>query len=149
MENSQAERLARWWNSRQGGALHAWEFLKTEPRDAGAFLFAKPAPSRQFLHHDAVALNLVQLKLDRGGRLGRLRIGCLDRPENLALGAMQDDASAVLHPAGEFAGCVFAGAAAGRHAPKIGMRAGQVESVNRTSTIRGATSFPCPSQLAE
>ena len=43
-----------------------------------------PAPSRQFLHHDAVALNLVQLEQDRGGRFRLFRIKRFDRPEGLA-----------------------------------------------------------------
>jgi hypothetical protein len=32
-------------------------------------------------------MNVVQLELDRCGRLGRLRVGRLDRTENLTLGA--------------------------------------------------------------
>ena len=45
--------------------------------------------AHQLLHHDPVALNVVQLELDRGGCLGRLRVGGLDRPQNFALGAQQ------------------------------------------------------------
>ena len=38
--------------------------------------------SRQLLHDDAIALNLIQFELDRGGSFRRLRIGCLDRPKD-------------------------------------------------------------------
>jgi hypothetical protein len=65
------------------------------------------------------------LELDRGGRFRLFRILGFDRPENLALSAQHTTRQRPLHPAGEFAGCVLAGAAAGRHAPKIGMRAGE------------------------
>ncbi len=40
---------------------------------------ATPAPgSRQLLHHDPVALNLVQFELDRGDRFSLFPVGCLD-----------------------------------------------------------------------
>jgi hypothetical protein len=50
--------------------------------------------SRQLLHHDPLAADLVQLELDRGGRLGRLRV-------RLAFGAQQNDAPTTAHPLGE------------------------------------------------
>jgi hypothetical protein len=38
-------------------------------------LFVSPSSLGQFPHHDAVALDLVQIELDRCGRLGRRRCG--------------------------------------------------------------------------
>ena len=69
--------------------------------------------SAQLLHHDPVALDFVQIKLDRCGRLGRRHIGGFDRAEDFALAAQQDDAPAALHPAGELGGAVFLAGAAG------------------------------------
>jgi hypothetical protein len=53
--------------------------------------------------------------LDRGYGLGLLLVRRVDKAEQLALRAQQDDASAPFHPAGKLAGSVLAGAAAGRH----------------------------------
>jgi hypothetical protein len=39
-------------------------------------------PSAKFLHHDPVALDFVQIKLDRCGCLGRRHIGGFDRTED-------------------------------------------------------------------
>ena len=58
----------------------------------------------QLLHHDAIALNLIQFELDCGGSFRRLRIGCLDRPEDFALGAQQHHAPAAFHALGELGG---------------------------------------------
>jgi hypothetical protein len=74
-----------------------------------------PSGSSQFLHHDPVALNLVQLELDRCGSFGRFRIVGFDRTEDFPLGAQQDYAPAALHPACELRGAVFLAGAAGRH----------------------------------
>ena len=40
-------------------------------------------PSGKLLHHDAVALDFVQIKLDRCGCLGRRHVGGFDRAEPL------------------------------------------------------------------
>ena len=70
------------------------------------------------MHHDPVAPDLIQIELDHGGSLGRLRVGGLDRPENFALGAKQDDAPTPAHALGELGRGVFHGAAAGWHGLK-------------------------------
>ena len=74
-----------------------------------------PAPpsSAKLLHHDPVALDFVQAKLDRCGCFGRRHIGGFDRAEDFALTARQDDAPAALHPTGELGGAVFLAGAAG------------------------------------
>jgi hypothetical protein len=84
-------------------------------------------------------LNLIQPELGRRRCYGRFRVRGLDLPEYLALAAKQSDAPPATHAAGELGGCVFRGAAAGRHAPKIGMRVAGVESV-RAVTTRTLTS---------
>jgi D-arabinose 1-dehydrogenase-like Zn-dependent alcohol dehydrogenase len=86
-----------------------------------------PPVSRQFLHQEPLALNLIQPELGRRLCYGRFRVRGLDLPEYLALAAKQDDTPPATHAAGELGGGVFAGAAAGRHADKIGMRAGRVD----------------------
>ena len=75
--------------------------------------------SGEFLHHDPVALDFVQTKLDRCGCLGRRHIGGFDRTEDFTLGAQQDDAPAALHPAGELRGAVFLAGAAGHSRKNI------------------------------
>jgi hypothetical protein len=47
-------------------------------------------PSAKLLHHDPAALNFIQIKLDRCGRLGRRHIGGLDLAEDFPLGAQQE-----------------------------------------------------------
>jgi hypothetical protein len=44
------------------------------------------------VHHDPLAADLVQIELNCCGRLGRLRVWCLYRTEDFALGAQRDDA---------------------------------------------------------
>ena len=88
----------------------------------GAALLKPPhslPPSDKFLHHDPVALDIIQIKLDRCGCLGRRHIGRLDLAEDFALGAQQDDAPAALDAAGELGGAVFAGSAghSGKYSP--------------------------------
>ena len=51
--------------------------------------------SGQLLHHDAVALDLVQIELDRCGGFCRFHIRSLDRPQNFALGAQPKDDRAI------------------------------------------------------
>jgi hypothetical protein len=75
--------------------------------------------SGEFLHHDPVALDFVQTKLDRCGCLGRRHIGRLDCAEDFALGAQQDDAPAAFHPAGELGGAVFLAGSAGPHGENL------------------------------
>jgi hypothetical protein len=72
-------------------------------------------PSSKLLHHDPVALDFVQIKLDRCGCLGRRHILAFDRTEDFTLAAKQDDAPAAFHPAGELRRAVFLAGAAGRH----------------------------------
>ena len=91
--------------------------------------------SGEFLHHDPVALDFVQIKLDRRDRLGRPRIGGFDRTEDFTLGAQQDDAPAAFHPAGELARRVFGGAAARWHRRENRASRRQCLIVNRPSTI--------------
>ena len=43
-------------------------------------------PSAQLLHHDPVALDFVQIKLDRCGCLGRRHVGGFNRAKDFALG---------------------------------------------------------------
>jgi hypothetical protein len=60
---------------------------------------------------------------------GDASVGGFDLPENLALGAQQNDAPAAAHALGEHCGGVLGGgAAAGRHPLKIGIRVAGVES---------------------
>jgi hypothetical protein len=61
----------------------------------------------KLLDHDPIALNVIQFKLDRGGRLGGLGVGCLDRPEDFAFVTQQDYAPAAAHSLGELGGSVF------------------------------------------
>src|SRR6185436_18830340 len=86
-------------------------------------------PSGKLLHHDAVALDFVQIKLDRCGRLGRCHVGGFDLAKDFTLAAKQDDAPAALHPTGELRWAVFLGAA-GRHAANLG---GGREESNRNA----------------
>ena len=95
-------------------------------------LAGRPARSGEFLHHDPVALDFVQVKLDRCRCLGRRH----DRAKDFALGAQQDDAPAAFHPAGELARRVFGGAAAGWHRRENRASRRQCLIVNRPSTIR-------------
>ena len=67
------------------------------------------SPSYQLLHNDPIALNVLQLEPDRYCHLRRCHVGRFDRPENLPLGAQQDDTPAAFHPAGEFGGGVVGG----------------------------------------
>src|SRR6476661_1376343 len=69
--------------------------------------------SAHLLHHDPVAPDLVEVELDRCDGLRRLRVGCLDRPQDLVLGAQQDDAPAAFDQLGELGGGVINGAASG------------------------------------
>ena len=80
---------------------------------------ASRAPSAKLLHHDAGALDFVQIKLDRRCRLGRRHIGRLDLAEDFALVAKQDDAPTALHPAGELLGAVFLAGTAGLHGANL------------------------------
>jgi hypothetical protein len=94
----------------------------TRTEGNGAALLKPPhslPPSDKFLHHDPVALDIIQIKLDRCGCLGRRHIGRLDLAEDFALGAQQDDAPAALDAAGELGGAVFAGSAghSGKYSP--------------------------------
>ena len=66
-----------------------------------------PLNLAKLLHHDAVALDVVQFELDRGGRLGRRQSGASTSPGLLPPGAQQDNAPAALHPLGELGGAVF------------------------------------------
>ena len=53
------------------------------------------APSSpQLLHNDPITLNVVQIELDRCGSLRRGHVRGLDRPENFAVVAQQNDAPA-------------------------------------------------------
>jgi hypothetical protein len=71
-------------------------------RLAYSFLMLGATPrSRQLLHHDPVALDFVQIKLDRCGSLRRRYIRRLDRAEDFAFGAQQDDPPAAAHALGE------------------------------------------------
>ena len=74
--------------------------------------------SGEFLHHDAVALDFIQIELDRCGRLGGCHVGRFDRAEDFALVPQQDDAPAALYALGELGGAVFlagcGGTASGR-----------------------------------
>src|SRR4051794_39457458 len=63
-----------------------WSVISTCVEGNGAALL-KPHHSAKLLHHDPVALNFVQAKLDRCGRLGQCHIGGFDRTEDFALGA--------------------------------------------------------------
>ena len=61
----------------------------TRTEGNGAALLKPPhslPPSDKFLHHDPVALDIIQIKLDRCGCLGRRHIGRLDLAEDFALG---------------------------------------------------------------
>ena len=49
-------------------------------------------PSGEFLHHDPVALDFVQIELDRCRRLGRCHVGGFDLAEDFTLVTQQDDA---------------------------------------------------------
>jgi hypothetical protein len=80
------------------------------------------------LHHDPVALDFVQIKLDRCGCLGGCHVGGFDLTEDFALAAKQDDAPAALHPAGELGGAVFLAGAAG-HSGNIAPTLPVIESV--------------------
>ena len=64
-----------------------------------------------------VALDAVEL--DRCGSFRRCHVRRFDRPENLALGAQQNDAPSAAHALGELGGGVLRGAAAGWHGRKI------------------------------
>jgi hypothetical protein len=57
-------------------------------------------PSAKLLHHDPVALDFVQIKLERCGSFRRLCVRRLDLTENFTLVAKQDDAPTALHPPG-------------------------------------------------
>ena len=60
----------------------------TRTEGNGAALLKPPhslPPSDKFLHHDPVALDIIQIKLDRCGCLGRRHIGRLDLTEDSPL----------------------------------------------------------------
>ena len=57
-------------------------------------LLATGFPSGEFLHHDPIALDFVQTKLDRRRCLCRRHIGGFNRAEDFTLAAKQDNAPA-------------------------------------------------------
>jgi len=76
-------------------------------------------PSGKLLHHDPVALDFVQIKLDRCRSFRRFRIRRLDLAQDFTLAAKLDDAPVALHPARELLGAVFLAGAAGRHQVRV------------------------------
>ncbi len=77
-----------------GVLLH---FRQPPPRHSPGFADA----STKLLHHDPVALDFVQIKLDGCGCLGRCNVERFDRTEDFTLVAQQDHTPAALHPTGE------------------------------------------------
>jgi hypothetical protein len=106
---------------------------------------SRSALSAQLLHHDPVALNFVQIKLDRCGRLGSRYIGRLDLAEDFTLAAKQDYAPAAFHPARELGGAVFLAGGRRHHSSRTGnaqpVRAALVHSLDQHATNVGATAL--------
>src|SRR6478735_7218522 len=80
------------------------------------------------LHDDPVALDFVEIKLDRCDRLGLLLVRRVDKAQQLTLRAQQHDAPAPAHSLGELGGAVFLAGSAGRHGENIAPALPRIES---------------------
>jgi hypothetical protein len=79
-----------------------------------------------------IALDFVQIELERCGSFRCLCVTRLDLTEDFTLVAKQDDAPAALHPPGKLRGAVFLGGATGGHAANLG---GRGEESNRNAAL--------------
>jgi hypothetical protein len=95
-------------------------YAERDPQCDGSIANDKASRSALSAQYDPVALNFVQIKLDRCGRLGRRYIGRLDLAEDFTLAAKQDYAPAALHPARELGGAVFLAGARRHYSPRMG-----------------------------
>ena len=89
--------------------------MLTQRGPLGRYFAGVARLSGKLLHHDPIALDFVQIKLNRCGGFRRFGVGRLDLAEDFTLVAQKDNAPAALHPAGELRGAVFLAGAAGRH----------------------------------